>query len=647
MKIKKIIYNAKGRLFQLMFGAICLGVLLLSGISIYLTIHGFDSMHQEVTSSLQAGEQKTKRTLESSLEQVSVSVVNTEHETSKTLNGYLTTSMQGELEVTKKVLNESLLETADALANMLSAVSAEAILSKKFSTLMDYVKVANSNPRVVYAIYMRPDNGRPFTRYVNRKNPLVKALIAKGDGRTPLDKLLSAVAADPGIKQINRPIIFEGKELGSVHLGVSLEAVNQRVAEMQARFDKLILDSGGKVREALQKEAQAITQSLRANFALVSKQNIESSSDTQQKIASTASNLIWTQSGTMAILGILILLTLCVFFLMRIILPINNLQATMQDIAAGEGDLTQRLPEKGNDEIAKVALAFNLFVSKIQKTLIQTSDSMDELNGATNTLSELAQQNSESVNRQRAETQQVATAITEMAATVKDIAQSADSAASSAREANNEATEGKEAMANTVNAIDTLAVEVTNAAEVINKLEVDSESIGSVLDVIRGIADQTNLLALNAAIEAARAGEQGRGFAVVADEVRTLASRTQESTSEINSIIENLQSGTRNAVHVMNGGLSTANQTVETAVRAGEALDNIVQSVSTILDMNTQIATASEQHTIVAQEIDRSVVRISEVSETAAEGSNQTADKSQELSALGEKLQGLVSQFKL
>ncbi len=647
MKANKMMRYAKGKLFLLMTGAITLGVLLLSATSIFLTIRGFDTLHQEVASSLQVGQQKVEQTLDSNLEQVSVSIANTERDASKALTGYLTTSMQGELEITKKVLNKSLMETADALANMLSAVSAEAILAKKFSTLVDFVKVANDNSRVVYAVYMRPNNGKPFTRYVKRKDPKIMALIAKGKGRTSLDKLLSAAALEPSIKKITRQIMFEGKELGSIHIGVSIESVNQRVSEMQSRFDKLVDDSGVNVKEALQVVSNTITQSLQTNFALVNEQSAKSNSEAQQKIALTASKLVWTQTGTMAVIGILILTVLCIFFLLRVIHPINQLKATMQDIAAGEGDLTQRLPEKSNDEISKVAAAFNLFVSKIQKTLIQTSDSMNELNGATDILSDLAHQNNVSVNQQREETQQVATAITEMAATVKDIAQNADSAAAAARETNNEAAQGKEAMTNTVNAIDTLAVEVTNAATIINKLETDSESIGSVIDVIRGIADQTNLLALNAAIEAARAGEQGRGFAVVADEVRTLASRTQESTAEINKIIENLQSGTRNAAHVMNGGLSTAKGTVEVAGRAGESLDNIVQSVSTIMDMNTQIATASEQHTTVTEEINRSVVRISELSETAAEGSDQTADKSQELSALGGKLQGLVTQFKL
>ncbi|MES9998011.1 MAG: methyl-accepting chemotaxis protein [Candidatus Thiodiazotropha lotti] len=544
-------------------------------------------------------------------------------------------------------MNASLIETAEAIADMLAAVSAEAILGKKYSTLVDYVKVANKNPRVIYALYIRADGKRPLTRYVNRKNPLVKGLIGKGEGRTPMDKLLSASAADSNIQEIIRPVIFEGKKLATVVLGVTVEGVNQRMDEMQTRFQKLIDDSGAKVTSAMNSVAESITKQLQTNFALVNDQSARSNMEAKQTIESSATNLIWTQIGTMTVIGILILTALCVFFVIRIIHPINDLKTTMQDIAEGEGDLTQRLPEKGSDEINQVASAFNLFVSKIQNTLIQTCDSMNELNSATATLSGLAQQNSESVNMQRLETQQVATAITEMAATVEEIAHSADSAASAAREANNEATEGKDAMNDTVNAIDSMAAEVTHAADVINRLEADSESIGSVLDVIRGIADQTNLLALNAAIEAARAGEQGRGFAVVADEVRTLAKRTQDSTSEIHGIIENLQSGTRNAAQVMSGGLTAAKQTVETAGRAGNALNNIVQSVTTILDMNTQIATASEQHTTVTHEIDRSVVRISEVSETAAEGSSKTADKSQELSNLGAKLKALVTQFKL
>ncbi|MES9855156.1 MAG: methyl-accepting chemotaxis protein [Sedimenticola sp.] len=643
----KIIGYAKGRLFQMMIGVIALGVLLLSLISTYLTYQSFESLNQEVTSSLQAGGQQVALMLERNLEQVAVTADTTEQKTSKSLNSHLSRVLQDELKVTKQVLSESLLETTDAIAYILSAVSAEAILSKNYLSLVNYVKVANSSPYVVYAIYMRPDGGKPFTRYVNRKNPRVSSLIEKGEGRTPMDKLLSAAAVDPDIKEVTRKILFEGAELGSIRLGVSIESVNRRVSEAQTRFDKMAGSSGDDVKQALQTMAQTITQSLQGNISQVKAQSAKSNSMAQQKIKSSAETLVWIQMGMMMVVGLLILAAICVFFIMRVTIPINRLQVTMEDIAAGEGDLSQRLAESGNDEISKVAQSFNLFVSKIQKTLIHASNSTVELSDAASTLTELAHRDNDRVNQQLLETQQVATAISQMEATVHEIAQSADSAANAVRAASSEAIQGKEAMVHTVETIATLAAEVANATEVINKLEADSESIGSVLNVIGGIAEQTNLLALNAAIEAARAGDQGRGFAVVADEVRTLAGRTQESTSQIHGIIENLQNGTRNAAKVMNGGLSTARQTVETAGRAGESLDNIVESVTTILDMNNQIATASEQHTAVTQEIGLSVVRISEISEDAAAGSSQTAEKSLELSGLGAKLKRLIAQFRL
>lgn len=360
--------------------------------------------------------------------------------------------------------------------------------------------------------------------------------------------------------------------------------------------------------------------------------------------------IFWKSATTLA--GIAIIVLLPVMFLSMLVArsvctPLRTTTAALHDIAQGEGDLTQRLNTEGNDEIAKLSTEFNAFISKIQQTMIKVESACGQLNHASNELSGVTNEGSSSMAQQHEETEQVAAAVTEMSATVQEIARSAEVAAASASDAEKEAQAGMQVMQQSTTAINTLSNEVNNAAKVINQVEHDSENIGSVLDVIRGIAEQTNLLALNAAIEAARAGEQGRGFAVVADEVRTLASRTQESTQEIQTMIERLQSGSRKAVEVMNSGSNTAQSTVETADNAASSLTIIVQAINTISDMNTQIASAAEEQSAVAQAIDESIVRISTLSEKTAEGSGIVANSSNDLKTLGIEMKSLIGTFKI
>jgi methyl-accepting chemotaxis protein len=258
----------------------------------------------------------------------------------------------------------------------------------------------------------------------------------------------------------------------------------------------------------------------------------------------------------------------------------------------------------------------------------------------------VTEQTSAGVSNQKQETEMVASAITEMTATVQEVASNAEGASRAAADADNEAKEGNQVVNSTVQAITALAREIEDSSAVIEKLKGDSENIGTVLDVIKGIAEQTNLLALNAAIEAARAGEQGRGFAVVADEVRTLAQRTQQSTAEIEGLIDALQGGAEQAVSVMTQSRDRAGATVEKAQHAGQSLSSITQAVETILQMNTQIATASEEQSAVSEEIQRNVVNIQTISEETSMGAEQTSSASAELARLGEQLQALVGQFK-
>jgi methyl-accepting chemotaxis protein len=319
----------------------------------------------------------------------------------------------------------------------------------------------------------------------------------------------------------------------------------------------------------------------------------------------------------------------------------------MHDIAEGEGDLTQRLSVKGRDEIAQLSSAFNAFMAKVHDLVSRVSGAAAQLASAAEEMSVISGEANTNMEKQRNETEQAATAMNEMSATVQEVARNANSAAAAANDADATAAEGNKVVSNTISSINALASGIDNASDVINSVESDSDQIGTVLDVIRGIAEQTNLLALNAAIEAARAGEQGRGFAVVADEVRTLASRTQQSTEEIQGMIERLQSGARNAVSVMDDSREKAKVSVTEAAAAGQSLQSIATAVATISNMNTQIATAAEEQSAVAEEINRNVINVNEVSEQITSATGQIAMSSEELANLSNELQTLIGRFKI
>ncbi len=316
---------------------------------------------------------------------------------------------------------------------------------------------------------------------------------------------------------------------------------------------------------------------------------------------------------------------------------------TMQRIA--DGDLTSQ--SDNSPTITRgIASGLNAMSEKLRTTISTVKQSSERLASASEQLSTISTQTNQGVNQQFSDVEQVVTAMNQMSATVKEVARSTMEASAATSVADNQAKEGSQVASNVADAIRNLATDVQSTAIVINELDTESNNIGSVLDVIRGIAEQTNLLALNAAIEAARAGEQGRGFAVVADEVRTLASRTQQSTTEIQEMIVRLQDGAKKAVVAMDQGQQMAQSTVSRAEDAGRVLAEIVDSVSKITDMNTQIASVSEEQSVVTEEINRNLITINDIAGQSAQGSQQISNASDELMKLASGLRSTVVTFK-
>lgn len=347
------------------------------------------------------------------------------------------------------------------------------------------------------------------------------------------------------------------------------------------------------------------------------------------------------------IMVVLLVATITILLRQIVIRPLAEVGNALNDISQGEGDLTRRLKARRQDEIGTVAENFNNFVDKIQVLVQKVVGSMTNMSELIQELVEVAQKTSQGVQTQSSETDQVATAINEMSATAHDVSKNAAEAAEAAQHADGEALTAKSVVAVTIKAIGQLASEIENGAKVINDLENDVGNITSMIDVIQGIAEQTNLLALNAAIEAARAGEQGRGFAVVADEVRSLASKTQSTTEEIQEMIGRLQTGARSAVAVMQSSKDNGENTVQEVNKTDKSLADIVKAVSTINDMNTQIASAAEEQTAVTEEISRSVTRIADVADETAHGAMNTENACARLAELAQQIRQQLGQFKI
>ncbi len=636
----------RSRLLRPVFIALGLAMLAQVGIAVWLTRATVDGLVNDLTQRLGGESQRLAEELGGAEEEMRTGLAALSTNTRERLSGDLSGQLKDEQAQLRKVLQENLKQSGNSMAQLLAGVAPKAIWDNDVPALTALTRIVQRDPAVLFAVFYDAQ-GQRLTRNFNRSSPRVRELVAVGQGDTALAKLVDAASRDAKVHMIEVDINPMGASIGKVQLGMSLDGVEQELTALDTRFATLVGSAGELVDKSLTGAARDSTQALQQRLQLAEKATADMARNGSETVQQAAESLRWRIAVGLLVVGLLTLAVVALVLGWRVVSRLQLLIVALKDLAAGEGDLTRRVQLDSDDEVGEMAGAVNQFIAKLQPIVREAGEVAQRTGEEIRSLSLRSAAAEAAAGRQRDEVAGSLQALEEMAAAAEAESRAMHDAQQRVVAIRQAAHDNAAIAARVGRLIEDLVARVDSGSAVIEKLAQQSQQIEVVLTVIQSIAEQTNLLALNAAIEAARAGESGRGFAVVADEVRALASKTQQSTGDIQAHITALQQGAREAVEVIGqagGQASEGLQALRDSARLQQSVQASVDEVHEAIDTATRSAAHQADG---ASAVRGRVEVIHSEAQRAAQAVSETAASGRVVDGLVAQLRASFAQFKV